>query len=180
MCVFWHDKKKKKNPEKSLWNDLLTVCDATVVRSSTASSFNKCFFVNSPWHCASFTKQNTPINPQKRSRMPLKINYPLVPCAGSLLISVQRCERAVQTKRVKANVLSLHLSNWWQTQAHGLCQKVTAFLPFYNLKNLLSPQRTFCETKGTIFFMEPFRLKKVLLWHREAPLFLRVFLFISN
>ncbi len=24
-------------------------------RSSTASYFNKCFFVNSPWHCASFT-----------------------------------------------------------------------------------------------------------------------------
>ncbi len=57
-----------------------------------------------------------------------KIGYPLVPYAGILLISLQRCEQAVLTKRVKTNVLLLHLSNWQQTQACGLCQKVNAHL----------------------------------------------------
>ncbi len=55
------------------------------VRSSTAS-FNKCIFVNSTWHCASFTKQNTLNNSQTWSGMPLKINYPLIPYTGNLLI----------------------------------------------------------------------------------------------
>ncbi len=36
------------------------------------------FFVNSPWHSASFTKQNALNNPLTLSGMPLKINYPLV------------------------------------------------------------------------------------------------------
>ncbi len=102
---------KPSFPDKAKQNNLLTV-DA--VRSSIASSFNKCFFVNSPWHCASFTKQKALNNPQTRSGMPLK-NSPLVPYAGILLISVQRCERAVWTKRVKANVLSIHLT-WKQTR----------------------------------------------------------------
>ncbi len=56
-------------PDKAKRNNLLTV-DA--VRSSIASSFNKCFFVNSPWHCASFTKQKALNNPLTRSGMPLK------------------------------------------------------------------------------------------------------------
>ncbi len=34
--------KKKQFPDKALWNNLLVVCDAAV-RSSIASSFNKCF-----------------------------------------------------------------------------------------------------------------------------------------
>ncbi len=68
------------------------------------------FIVNSPWHCASFTKQHAPINPLTRSGTPLEINYPLVPYAAILLISVQKHERAVSTKHVKAQVLSLHLS----------------------------------------------------------------------
>ncbi len=54
-------------------------------------------------------------------------------------------------------------------------------LPFYNLKNLLSPQIWFFETgrffRCRRFFMEPFR-QKVLQWTREAPLFLRVYNYI--
>ncbi len=41
--------------------------------------------------------KNALINPQTRSRMPLKINYPLDPYAGILLISEQRRKRAVWT-----------------------------------------------------------------------------------
>ncbi len=54
--------------------------------------------------------------------------------------------------------------------------KNISLLPFYNLKNLLSPQRSFCENRKVLqmlkLLMEP--EKKVLLSHREAPLFLRV------
>ncbi len=38
--------------------------------------------------------------------------------------------------------------------------KNISFLPFYNRRNLLSPQRSFCETEilqMLKFFMEPFR-----------------------
>ncbi len=42
-------------------------------------------------------------------------------------------------------------------------QRPISFLPFYNLKNLLSPQRSFCETERFFrcqrSFMEPFRQK---------------------
>ncbi len=67
-------------PDKAKQNNLLTV-DA--VRSSIASSFNKCFFVNSPWHCASFTKQKALNNPQTRSGMPLKKTVHLFLTLGS-------------------------------------------------------------------------------------------------
>ncbi len=46
---------------------------------------------------------------------------------------------------------------------------------FYNLKNLLSPQITFSETESDIRCSLWSHLdKKFILWHREAPLFLRV------
>ncbi len=51
--------------------------------------------MNSPWHCTSITKKNTLNNLLARSRMPLKINYPLVPLPWD---SSEICpERAVQT-----------------------------------------------------------------------------------
>ncbi len=64
---------------------------------SLASSLNKCFFVNSPWHCASFTKQNPLNNPLTGSGVQLKIHFPFVPYTGILLISVLRC-RAVMAE----------------------------------------------------------------------------------
>ncbi len=50
------------------------------------------------------------------------------------------------------------------------------FLNFYNLKNLLSPQRSFCETEvlQMLKFLMEHLDKNVLLWHHEASLFLRV------
>ncbi len=48
----------------------------------------------------------------------IKINYPIVCYAGILLISVQR----------QANILSLHLSFWRQTQTRRACQKANAHL----------------------------------------------------
>ncbi len=117
LWVIWQHNQNKAFPDKALWNHLLTVCDAATVRSRATSALNKCFFVNSPWHCASFKKQNAPFNPQTWSRMPFKINYPLFPYAGILQIFVQRRKRAVYIKPVKTNILSLWLSYWQQNQA---------------------------------------------------------------
>jgi len=51
-------------------------------------------------------------------------------------------------------------------------------LAFYNLKNLLSPQRkTFVNEKGSSDVKGSLwnhLHKQVILWHREEPLFLRV------
>ncbi len=107
------------NDDKALWNNLLSLW----VRSSTAS-FNKCFFVNSTWHCASFTKQNTLNNSQTWSGMPLKLNYLLIPYTGNLLIYKGVNEllkpNQIKSNQIKVNVLSLHLSYWRQTQARWL------------------------------------------------------------
>ncbi len=103
--------KKWSFPDKALWNHFTycTVCDAAAVRSSTASSFNKCFFVNSITLCLVYkTKCSDQSSDTIRDAIKNKLSiYP-----GILLISVQRCEQAFKTKRVNANILSLHLSYW--------------------------------------------------------------------
>ncbi len=75
-----------------------------------------------------------------------KIGYPLVPYAGILLISLQRCKQAVLTKRVKTNVLLLHLTNWQQTQACGLCQKANAHLyTVSSVDEIAAEKRCLCK-----------------------------------
>ncbi len=59
--------------------------------------------------------------------------------------------------------------------------KNISFLPFYNLKNLFFTtkafvkQKGYSEVKGTSWNHLD---KKVILCHREAPLFLRVYLLV--
>ncbi len=138
MWVFWqHDQIGWSFTDKELWNRLLTVCDAAAVRSSTASSFNKWFFVNSPWHWAPFTKQNIPKSEQSSDTIWDAIKNNLSTCSlrwdPSDICTKTRMSCLNQTqkkkiKRIKVNFLSLLLSYWWQTQARGLCQKANAHL----------------------------------------------------
>ncbi len=95
------------------------VCDAAAVRSSSASSFNKCFFVT--LH-DSITKQNPPT----QSRMPLKITSPLVPNAGILLISVQDVNKLFKPSTSKQ--MFFHSFVLMTDSSAGLCQKVNAHL----------------------------------------------------
>ncbi len=81
MCFDNIIKIERSFPDKAVWNNFVMQLQSDLLLH--ASSFNKCFFLNSPWHCALFTKKNAPINPLTRSGVPLKINYPLVLYAGS-------------------------------------------------------------------------------------------------
>ncbi len=57
-----------------------------------------------------------------------------------------------------------------------------SFLPFYNLKNLLSHQITVCENRKVLLMLKVALWhhldKKVLLWHREAPVFIRAIIYL--
>lgn len=117
MWMFWQHNKKKDNFQTKHY-EIFTVCDAAAVRSSTASSFNKCFFMNSPWHCASFTKQNSQINPQTRSRRPLKKTNHLFLVLGTIWylyqVAFNSIMKNIRTETVKCLTNAFWIRKIWQ------------------------------------------------------------------
>ncbi len=128
MRVFWqHDQNKMVTSRQSIMKSFTYGLWCSCSQIKFCFMFQQMFLCELSMTLCLVYKTKCSDQSSDTIRGAIKNQLSTVPYAGNLLISVQRCKRAVWTKRIKVNVLSLHLS-WRQTRARGLCQKANAHL----------------------------------------------------